>query len=61
LKTAGATPNIAEKYLNILEKFKVEEIILFSGDSDFVYLIKKLKDFGVKVSVYSSKNNFLGA
>lgn len=39
----------------LLDKFKVEEIILFSGDSDFVYLIKKLKDSGVKVSIYSSK------
>lgn len=39
----------------LLEKFKVEEIIIFSGDSDFLYLIKKLKDSGVKVAVYSSK------
>ncbi|MCX6722792.1 MAG: NYN domain-containing protein [Candidatus Staskawiczbacteria bacterium] len=39
----------------LLDKFKVDEIILFSGDSDFVYLIGKMKDSGVKVSVYSSK------
>lgn len=39
----------------LLDKFKVEEIILFSGDSDFIYLVKKLKDSGVKVSIYSSR------
>ncbi len=39
----------------LLDKFKLDEIIILSGDSDFVYLIKKLKDLGLKTSVYSSK------
>lgn len=39
----------------LLDKFKVEEIIVFSGDSDFLYLIKKLKDLGIKVSICASK------
>src|SRR3989344_6108390 len=39
----------------LLDKFKLEEIIIFSGDSDFLYLIKKLSDSGVGASIYSSK------
>ncbi len=39
----------------LLDKTKVDEIILFSGDSDFAYLTKKLKDQGKRVIVYSSK------
>lgn len=39
----------------LLEKFKLDEIIIFSGDSDFRYLVKKLKDNGLKVIVFSSK------
>lgn len=39
----------------LLEKFKLDEIIIFSGDSDFKYLVKKLKDSGLKVSVFSSR------
>jgi len=39
----------------LLDKSKVEEIIIFSGDSDFRYLVKKLKDAGKKVIIYSSK------
>lgn len=39
----------------LLEKFKLDEIIIFSGDSDFRYLIKKLKDSGLEVSVFSSR------
>ena len=34
---------------------EINEIILFSGDSDFRYLIKKLKDLGKKVIVFSSR------
>jgi uncharacterized LabA/DUF88 family protein len=39
----------------LLDKSKIDEIIIFSGDSDFQYLIKKLKDAGKKVSIYSSR------
>ncbi len=39
----------------LLDKFKPDEIIIFSGDSDFCYLVKKLKDIGLKVSVCSSR------
>lgn len=39
----------------LLDKSKIDEIIIFSGDSDFKYLVKKLKDAGKKVSVYSSR------
>jgi len=39
----------------LLEKFKLDEIIIFSGDSDFRYLVKKLKDAGLKVVVFSSR------
>jgi len=39
----------------LLERFKLDEIIIFSGDSDFRYLVKKLKDNGLKVVVFSSK------
>lgn len=39
----------------LLDKFKTDEIIIFSGDRDFLYLVKKLRDFGVKTSIYSSK------
>jgi len=39
----------------LLEKSKLDEVIMFSGDSDFYYLVKKLKDVGVKVIVFSSK------
>ena len=34
---------------------KLDEIIIFSGDSDFKYLVKKLKDAGVKTIIYSSR------
>lgn len=37
------------------DKTKIDEIILFSGDSDFEYLAKKLIDSGLKVIVYASK------
>lgn len=39
----------------LLDKSKIDEIIIFSGDSDFQYLVRKLKDAGKKVSVYSSR------
>jgi uncharacterized LabA/DUF88 family protein len=39
----------------LLERTNIDEIILFSGDSDFRYLIKKLKDLGKKVIVFSSR------
>ena len=39
----------------LLERAEIDEIILFSGDSDFQYLIKKLKDLGKKVIVFSSR------
>jgi len=39
----------------LLDKSKFDEIIIFSGDSDFEYLVKRLKDIGKKVVVYSSR------
>ncbi|OGE92803.1 MAG: hypothetical protein A3C85_01560 [Candidatus Doudnabacteria bacterium RIFCSPHIGHO2_02_FULL_48_21] len=39
----------------LLDKAKIDEIIIFSGDSDFEYLANKLKDSGRKVIVYASK------
>jgi len=39
----------------LLEKYSIDELILFSGDSDFNYLIDKLKNMGKKVIVFSSK------
>jgi len=39
----------------LLERREIDEIILFSGDSDFRYLIKKMKDLGKKVIIFSSR------
>jgi len=39
----------------LLERANTDEIILFSGDSDFQYLIKKLKDLGKRVIIFSSR------
>lgn len=39
----------------LLERKNIDEIILFSGDSDFKYLIRKLKDLGKKVTIVSSR------
>ena len=39
----------------ITDKSRVDEIMLFSGDSDFRYLVKKLKDTGKRVTIISSK------
>ena len=39
----------------LLERQSYEICVLFSGDSDFHALVKKLKDFGNKVVVYSTR------
>ena len=39
----------------LLNKARVDEVILFSGDSDFEYLVKKLKDTGIRVVIWSSR------
>lgn len=39
----------------LLDRTSLDEIVLFSGDSDFEYLIKKLKNRGQKVIIFASK------
>ncbi len=39
----------------LLERKGVDELILFSGDSDFHNLVVKLKNFGIKVTVFSTR------
>lgn len=39
----------------VFDRSKIDEIILFSGDSDFKYLIEKIKNVGKKVIVFSSR------
>lgn len=39
----------------LLDKSGINEFMIFSGDSDFTYLVKKLKDLGKSVIVYSSR------
>jgi len=39
----------------LLDKSKLDELVIFTGDSDFRYLVKKLKDIGKKVIIYSSR------
>lgn len=39
----------------LLEIGEIKEVILFSGDSDFVHLVKRLRDLGKKVTIYSSR------
>lgn len=39
----------------LLDKSNLDEIIIFTGDSDFEYLIKKLKDIGRKIIIFSSR------
>jgi uncharacterized LabA/DUF88 family protein len=39
----------------LLDRVNIDEIILFSGDSDFNYLIKKLYSLGKKVEIFSSR------
>lgn len=39
----------------LLDRTQLDEIIILSGDSDFQYLVKRLKDLGKNVIVYSSR------
>lgn len=39
----------------LIEKDSLDEIILFSGDSDFEYLVKKLKDLKKNVVIFASR------
>lgn len=39
----------------LLDKTKTDEVVIFSGDSDFQYLCKKLKNIGKKIIIYSSR------
>lgn len=39
----------------LLERGTVDDILLFSGDSDFAYAVKKLRDVGKRIFVYSSR------
>lgn len=39
----------------LLDRANIDVVILLSGDSDFQYLVKKLKDLGKEVVVYSSR------
>lgn len=39
----------------LLDKASIQEVVLFSGDSDFEYLIRKLKDSGINVVVFASR------
>ena len=39
----------------LLERTGIDQAVLFSGDSDFRYLIKKLNDLGKRVTVFSSR------
>ena len=39
----------------LLDRTILDEIILFTGDSDLVYLVKKLRDLGKNVIVFSSR------
>jgi len=39
----------------LLETDGIKRIIIFSGDSDFAYLVKRLKNLGKDVTVYSSR------
>lgn len=37
----------------LLDKTNIDEVVIFSGDSDFKYLVEKLKDTGKKVTVFA--------
>lgn len=39
----------------LLEPESINRIIIFSGDSDFAYLVKKLKSLGKDVAIFSSR------
>ncbi len=39
----------------LLDRANIDEVILFSGDSDFNYLIKKLYILGKKAKIFSSR------
>lgn len=39
----------------LLEREGVDEVLIFTGDSDFHNLVKKLRDFGKRVVVFSSR------
>lgn len=39
----------------IIDTVSMDKIVLFTGDSDFNYLIKKLKDLGKYIVVYSTR------
>ena len=39
----------------ITDKADMDEIVLWSGDSDFKYLVQKLKSVGRNVSIFSSR------
>ena len=39
----------------LLDRTSTEDIILFSGDSDFQHLTRKLQTLGKRVIVYSSR------
>lgn len=39
----------------LLDRTKLDQIILFSGDSDFTYLAKILRDLGKEVVVFSTR------
>ena len=39
----------------LLDRADIDKIILFSGDSDFNYLVKKLYDLGKKTEIFSSR------
>jgi len=39
----------------LLDRVNIDEVILFSGDSDFDYLVQKLKNAGKGVTIFSSR------
>ena len=55
IRKANFDVEIAVDAIKMLEKFKT--VILFSGDSDFNYLIKELRKFGKTAIVISLKHH----